>query len=1223
MEFSSIRECAALYGYDKEAVEIFEEMKGIGAKPDETTYLSVLSACSHVGLVKKGLEIFHLWQRGMKEELERLQKNHPKIQAVVRFASSQDRQQIRDQNPALNGWLWQLRDVIDEADDVLDDLEYMNLENQLTKNKMKRKERQEQQLELYRARETGSNPTYDFIGRGKEKEFVMKWLRKTSNEYQNTLYNNISLLTIVGQGGMGKTTLLQQVYKDEMTKVEFDLKMWICVSNDSDANSVVAHMLESLKKERPCLETLDVLQESLESMVKSKKFLLVLDDIWEKDEQNDEDKWRKVLVALNSGKLGSKIVVTTRMESVALMISKFIRNNEMLKLEGLKYDECLLLFNRHAFESEEIRNAHHNLTCFAKKIVRKISGSPLAARVIGGSLRSYLDESHWERVSKYDMGSQNGILDVLKLTYTSLPEVLQNCLSFCCTFPQDYEFDKDDLVRMWTVLGFIQLKNIREPENIPENAMKYEGERYFDILVKKSLFDEFHDKYKTYYKLHDLLHEMIRSISIQECFSIVGDEELFLRKPETIRYLFVETRNLVVLKEIEKCKKLHSLIMCNFMSNEEFVVVLAKICTTLTSIRLMCINAPFLCKIPEEIMYLRHLRYLKINEASITRLPTSLSKLYHLQFMIYDEAFKSQQVHDILPREMNNLPNLHYLKLPFSWMHEIGKLNSLKGLDGFYIKNESGYRIEELEHMNELNLLAINLLENVRDARDARCAKLCNKKNLKDLSLAWCDNRCISTDNGQNHLVSNAVVSLHENVLDNLKPPSSLEKLKINSYLGARSTIWMNQVDFLFNLEHIIFENCLEWETLPPFGQLPLLKSLHLRNMRKVKGLAIQFHGNYKVRIFPSLQVLYIEQLNALKDWFAGGAEEYECFFPCLTKMYLKDCPKLQELPVLPSKLEKLEIDNIGWKGCYWLQGMRNYCNISIQNCPNLLSLKGYQEVETTEKWQLILSELEINDPSLLTKEPLRSVTSIQKLKISINDAVISFLPEAEQWLLQVSPSLCVLEFEYLESLQSLPSSLENLSSLEILRVKNVPQLKQLPKVPASLESLVLEELKSLEHLSDSLSSSLKYLDIKSIPLKELPDLPPSLCELSLSHLSNLDCLPSCLHNRFYLKKLVINSVPKLQVLPDHLPLSLCELFISNLPNLQSLPLWLSMLSSLNKLVINELYQLQDLPRLPRSLESLTIHLCNSQLKERYQRNTGSDWDKIARIPHLNIKVDA
>ncbi|KAH0463015.1 hypothetical protein IEQ34_007597 [Dendrobium chrysotoxum] len=201
------------------------------------------------------------------------------------------------------------------------------------------------------------------------------------------------------------------------------------------------------------------------------------------------------------------------------------------------------------------------------------------------------------------MGSQNGILDVLKLTYTSLPEVLQNCLSFCCTFPQDYEFDKDDLVRMWIALGFIQLENKRELENIRENTMKHKGERYFDNLVKKSLFDEFHAKYKTYYKLQYLLREMIRSVSIQECFSIVGDEELFLQNPNIIRHLFVETRNLVV----RRCTNLHSLVVCNFMLNDEFIDVLRKICTTLRSIRLMCINAPFLCEIPEEIKNLRHL----------------------------------------------------------------------------------------------------------------------------------------------------------------------------------------------------------------------------------------------------------------------------------------------------------------------------------------------------------------------------------------------------------------------------------------------------------------------------------------------------------------------------------------------------------------------------------------------------------------------------------------
>ncbi|KAL0920072.1 hypothetical protein M5K25_009180 [Dendrobium thyrsiflorum] len=442
------------------------------------------------------------WQTSMKKELERLRENHPKIQAVVDYASRQE--QIRDQNSAINEWLWQLRDAIDEADDVLDDLEYIKLEKQLTKTKKQRKvrsimksinkrlvkiakralkidpnlkrlekvvrkldkvsagfatflhlvkdakqEHQEQQLELYRARETGSLPKNDLIGRGKDKDFVLKWLRNPSDEYQTTLYNNISLLSIVGQGGMAKTTLLQHVYKDEMTK-EFDLKMWVCVSNNFDVNRVIANMLESLRNERICLDTLDALQKSLESVVKSKKFLLVLDDIWEENEERDKSKWENVLAPLIHGKLGSKILITTRMDSAALMVAKVInKKNEMLRLEGLKDDECLLLLNRYAFVNVERLNAYHNLRSIAEKIVKKLSGSPLAARVIGGVLNSHLEESHWISVLNYDIGSQNDISSILKLSYIFLPKVLQNCLSFSAIFPQDYEYDKDDLIRMW------------------------------------------------------------------------------------------------------------------------------------------------------------------------------------------------------------------------------------------------------------------------------------------------------------------------------------------------------------------------------------------------------------------------------------------------------------------------------------------------------------------------------------------------------------------------------------------------------------------------------------------------------------------------------------------------------------------------------------------------------------------------------------------------------
>ncbi|KAH0463522.1 hypothetical protein IEQ34_008104 [Dendrobium chrysotoxum] len=120
---------------------------------------------------------------------------------------------------------------------------------------------QEQQHELYKACETRSLPRKDLINRGKDKEFVMQWLRKPSNEHPGTdLYRNISLLSIVEPGGMGKATVLQHVYEDEMTE-EFDLKMWVCIYNNFDVKKIIADMLESLKTNRHPLDTLYALSK--------------------------------------------------------------------------------------------------------------------------------------------------------------------------------------------------------------------------------------------------------------------------------------------------------------------------------------------------------------------------------------------------------------------------------------------------------------------------------------------------------------------------------------------------------------------------------------------------------------------------------------------------------------------------------------------------------------------------------------------------------------------------------------------------------------------------------------------------------------------------------------------------------------------------------------------------------------------------------------------------
>ncbi|XP_020675206.2 putative disease resistance protein RGA4, partial [Dendrobium catenatum] len=622
-----------------------------------------------------------------------------------------------------------------------------------------------------------SPTTNDLIGRGKDKEFVVQWLRNLSNEPRTTdLYGNISLLSIVGHGGMGKTTLLQHVYEDEITK-EFDLKMWVCVSNNFDVKKVIADMLSTLKKKRPRLdESLDALQLSLRTEIMSKKFLLILDDIWQQEEENrDISKWEKVLAPLAYGKIGGGILVTTRMDSVATMIAKVIKTKkETIKLKGLEEDQCLQLLNSHAFAGvENPPGAHKKLKAIAGEIVKKISGSPLAAKVIGGVLNSSLDERHWTKVLSSDFISpksgQDDILTILRLSYTFLPKHLQNCFTFCSIFRQDHEFYKDDLVQMWIALGFIQ-----QPHD-QEWTIEDIGGSYFDDLVKKSFFDKFDSEFGgCYYKMHDLIHALAQSISMHECLRVEDGTKLPSIIPKTLRHLSIETTNLDIIKKIGQVKYLHSIFLIQKASNQDISSALVEILKASRSLRLLEISALSLEMIPEEIGNLIHLRYLCILDGKFTMLPRSLSTLYHLQYLTCSGLRESQPKVDSLPRDINNLSNLCYLRLPQNYISlicGIGKLKFLQELN-IDLRDVIGYGIGELENMNDLCKLSINCLENIKNVEEACSAKLRAKTRLTDLTLCW------SNTDSRN-------IDLDENMLDNLQPPTCLRNLSIDSYMGV------------------------------------------------------------------------------------------------------------------------------------------------------------------------------------------------------------------------------------------------------------------------------------------------------------------------------------------------------------------------------------------------------------------------------------------------------
>ncbi|XP_028547885.1 uncharacterized protein LOC110110932, partial [Dendrobium catenatum] len=353
--------------------------------------------------------------------------------------------------------------------------------------------------------------------------------------------------------------------------------------------------------------------------------------------------------------------------------------------------------------------------------------------------------------------------------------------------------------------------------------------------------------------------------------------------------------------------------------------------------------------------------------------------------------------------------------------------------------------------------------------------------------------------------------------------------------------------------------------------------------------------------------------------------------------MGLYNCPKLKELPSLPTELKSLRIYRTGWTTLNFrsnsnpipletlyvyncpnitslhladeiarLEALRE---LTIRDCPNLISLG---EMQTSNNCHLILNNLWISDPLVLLMEPLRSIASLKKLTIEFSFG-FSFPNEAEQLFLKVRSSLCELQFKFLKSLQFLPSSLESLSSLQKLYIKDVPMLWELPHLPSSLEYLQINEVPMLRELPH-LPSSLEYLQINDAPmLRKLPHLPSSLEYLQINDVPMLRELPNLPPS---LTVLNISKVPMLPELPN-LPPSLTVLNISKVPMLRELP---DLPSSLTVLNIYNVPMLRELPNLPPSLERLRINgKCHPELKERYREDGGSDRHKIAHIPHIYI----
>ncbi|KAF3325237.1 disease resistance protein RGA3 [Carex littledalei] len=115
-------------------------------------------------------------------------------------------------------------------------------------------------------------------------------------------------------GGIGKTTLAKKIFNDPRIEDEFQLKIWVCVSKEVKGVEVLKCVIREAGEEPANTNERSVLVPQVDSLVKGKKFFLILDDVWEESRAV----WDGLLRApMSRGAHGSRLLVTTRDERVA------------------------------------------------------------------------------------------------------------------------------------------------------------------------------------------------------------------------------------------------------------------------------------------------------------------------------------------------------------------------------------------------------------------------------------------------------------------------------------------------------------------------------------------------------------------------------------------------------------------------------------------------------------------------------------------------------------------------------------------------------------------------------------------------------------------------------------------------------------------------------------------------------------------------------------------
>ncbi|KAM3258840.1 hypothetical protein ACQJBY_050553 [Aegilops geniculata] len=416
---------------------------------------------------------------------------------------------------------------------------------------------------------TTARPPSVVIGRDKDCDNIVAMLHDKEEDAQpdTKSVQCYSIIGIHGIGGSGKSTLSQLVCAREEKDGHFNLVMWVHVSQDFSVDTIFRQMSEAATSTTcPQFNNLDALQTNLEKELNGKRFLLVLDDVWYNNRDvRQYEKLQQILSPLNAGEAGSKILVTSRTKDALIALGA--AEQRCIPMSVLDEDVFLKLFKHYAFHNvcvaadDQIR-----LEDIATQIAKKLKGSPLAAKIVGGQLRMRPNMNYWR--SSRDGNHLDDTMGALWWSYQHLDEQVRRCFAYCSIFPRRRQLEQHELVKIWAAEGFARSSDEgKDSEDVCQG--------YFDVLVSASFLQPEVGKYSSKmdaYIVHDLLLDLADKVAGSDCFRIEnqwkrsGDnwtmEGCEDEVPLDVRHVFVQTYGSeLIIEQICKLDNLRTLII--------------------------------------------------------------------------------------------------------------------------------------------------------------------------------------------------------------------------------------------------------------------------------------------------------------------------------------------------------------------------------------------------------------------------------------------------------------------------------------------------------------------------------------------------------------------------------------------------------------------------------------------------------------------------------------